>query len=112
MPDLKLDVETAVATIGRELDRGIESLRRTSTSLIDDLKNVAEMLDGPMKLNIADADVACVIDFGINVYNTGGSGMRRLELRFENGTGGYVELANGLQQGRYRAVILINKIDE
>lgn len=107
MPDLKLDVETAVATIGRELDRGIGNLRGTAERLIDDLKSVAETIDGPMRVSIADADAACVIDFTLSFNHS-----RHVALNLNGGYGGQVELANPLQQGRYRAVILINKIGE
>lgn len=95
MPDLKLDVETAVKTIGRELDRSIENLRGTASSLIDDLKSVAETLDGPMRVSIADADAACVLDFTTDNYTN----RRHLTLR-------------PLPPGKYRAVILLNKIGE
>ena len=107
MPDLKLDLDTAVATIGKQLDRGIESLRGTAESLIDDLKTVAEALDGPMRVSITDADAACVIDFTTDTYPP-----RRIELNFGGGFGGRAELAEPLKPGRYRAVILLNKIGE
>ena len=106
MPDLKLDVESAVATIGKQLDRGIESLRGTAEGLIRDIKSVAEVLDGPMRLNIADADAACVIDFQTDNYPA----RRHVRLDLDGGCGGYVELANPLPPGRYRAVVLLNKI--
>lgn len=108
MPDLKLDLETAVATIGKQLDRGIENLRGTAGSLIDDLKSVADTLDGPMKLNIADADAACVLDFTTDNYPA----RRHVDLRLDGGCGGQVELASPLKPGRYRAIILLNRIGE
>lgn len=112
MPDLKLDVETAVSTIGRELDRGIENLRGTASSLIDDLKAVAETLDGPMRVSISDADAACVIDLRIPTHY--GNHTKYVALSFDGsgGLGGRVELASPLPPGKYRAVILLNKIGE
>jgi hypothetical protein len=107
MPDLKLDIETAVTALGKQLDYGIESLRRTAEALLGDIRTAAEVLDGPMKLNIADADSACVIDFSLNYGNA-----RNIELRMNGSDGGHVELASPLPQGRYRAIILLNKIDE
>lgn len=107
MPDLKLNLDTAVATIGKQLDRGIESLRGTAERLIDDLKTAASVLDGPMKMNIADADAACVIDFTTHSFPS-----RNITLQLDGGTGGRVELAEPLKPGRYRAVILLNKIGE
>lgn len=112
MPDLKLDVETAVATISRELDRGIENLRGTASSLIDDLKAVAETLDGPMRISISDADAACVIDLSIPAHY--GNHTKYLVLSLDGGGGwnGRVELTSPLAPGKYRAVILLNKIGE
>lgn len=108
MPDLKLDVESAVAVIGRALDRGIESLRGTAERLTDDIKSVAETLDGPMRVSIADADAACVIDFTTSNYGN----MRNVTLQLDGGCGGRVELASPLPPGKYRAVILLNRIGE
>lgn len=112
MPDLKLDVETAIATIGRELDHGIENLRGTAERLTDDIKAVAETLDGPMRVSITDADAACVIDLVVPVGY--GNNMRYISLYLDGGAGcgGRVELASPLPPGRYRAVVLLNKIGE
>lgn len=108
MPDLKLNIEAAVAALGKQLDNSIESLRGTAERLIEDIKLVASVHADPMKLNVADADAACVIDFTTSNYNN----MRHLELRVEGGHGGYIELASPLQPGKYRAIILLNKIGE
>jgi hypothetical protein len=111
MPDLKLDVESAVATIGKQLDRSIESLRGTAEGLVSDIKSVAEVLDGPMRLNIADADAACVIDLTIPNYDSNARYVY-LSLDGSGSCGGRVELASPLPSGKYRAVILLNKISE
>lgn len=107
MPDLKLDTETAVATIGRELDRGIESLRGTAARLVEDLKTVSNVKSDPMLLSIADADAACVID-----CTTLGYPVRTIRLELGGGCGGQIDLMSPLPAGRYRAVVLFNKIDE
>lgn len=112
MPDLKLDVESAVAVIGRELDRGIESLRGTAERLTQDIKSVAETLDGPMRVSIADADAACVIDLVVPTNYGSYTKYIELTLNGNGGCGGRVELASPLPPGKYRAVILLNRIGE
>jgi hypothetical protein len=106
MPDLKLDTEAAVAKLGKQLDSGIESLRREAERLTGDIRTCAEVLDGPMKLNIADADAACVVELFVN-YPT-----RNIEFRIDSGNSGRVELASPLPIGRYRAVILMNRLPD
>jgi hypothetical protein len=107
MPDLKLDVEAATAALGKQLDYGIENLRQTAERLIDDIKTIVAVQQNPTKLNINDADAAILIDFFNNYDGTDG----QITLQLPGGTGGYARLAKGLPRGKYRAVILINKID-
>lgn len=107
MPDLKLDAEVVIARIGRAVDSAIDGLRNEAERIIKDVREVAAVLSTPTKLDIASSDCAVVIDFHNNY------GGKQIELVVGGGgNGGYAQLAHELPKGRYRAIILLNKIDE
>lgn len=110
MPDLKITEELALKALGAAADRAQESLRSTAERLTEELRQAHDALTNPTKLDVAGADAAVVIDFFCNYDYQGGGGQIALNTPGSNGS--YAELRSPLPRGRYRALILINRLPE
>jgi hypothetical protein len=107
MPDLKINLDDAVYMLRQQTDAAVERLRSTANGLIDDVKLVIETLSGDMsKLNVNNADAACVLDF----YS--GYESRDITMQLSGGYSSHVQLVSPLKKGKYRAVILFNKLPD
>lgn len=104
--DLKLTPEDAIHIIGREVDGAVERIRDAGEALVKQL-TAANTTVKP--IDIAKAEIAAVIDF-LNSYDFGGH--TQLTLNFNGNGGGYVDLHNGIRRGRYRALILIERLGD
>ncbi len=107
MPDLKLDQKSVIKAIEECAESAVGRLRGLATSLSDDVAAVSEILADPKKLDLATSDAAIVIDFENNYGHT-----RNISLQLDSGVGGHVRLMNPLPSGKYRAIVIINKIQK
>lgn len=105
--DLKITPETAMKQLGREIERALEDIRATGKDLAEQL-TVAGAAVKP--IDLTHAEVAAVIDF-TNCYDM--IPRTQLSLSFNGGgSGGYVDLHNGIRKGRYRALITIERLGD
>lgn len=104
--DLKLTAEDATRALGREVVAAIERIRQTGAELAEQLATASTVIK---PVDIASAEIAGVIDFTQYVdthYRT------QMQLSFGGCGGGYVDLINGIRHGRYRALILVERLGD
>ncbi len=104
--DLKLTPEIATHQLGRDVEGAIERIRAIGEDLAKEL-SVASTAVKP--IDIAKAEVAAVIDFA-QPYENGENYRPQMQLNFSGSGGGSVQLHSGIRKGRYRALILIDRL--
>lgn len=110
--DLKMTTEDAIRLLGNETRESIDRIRRVGESLAEELSaSIKTRADLPSPPHVATAVVAAIIDFPFRGY---GANQRssQMQLAF-NGQGvGAVDVARGLLDGRYRALITIERLGD
>ena len=107
--DLHLTGEEALRELGREVDHAIARIRAAGEELSEQLRAVAAASAGELDPTIAGADHAVLVDFDIpSPYSVE---WLRLELGGGFGPQG-VRLAKPIKPGRYRAVLLVSKVED
>jgi len=108
MSDLKMNLEDAIHAFQQQADMSVDRLRGTADSLVEDLKKVHDVLTGDSaKLTVVGADAACMMDFYISYDN-----VSDVQLNLSGGSGSYSKLVTPLKRGKYRAVILLNRLPD
>ena len=107
--DLKMTIEDAVCVLGEETKSSIDRIRHMGEALAEELSASFKARAEPPTPNVATAAAAAIIDFPWRAYN---SRRGQLQLSF-NGQGlGAADLARGLSDGRYRALITIERLGD
>lgn len=104
--DLKLTTEMATKRLGQEVEDAIQRIRATGEYLAVQLSDTSTVTK---PVDIAKAEVAVYIDF-VQAYDLGPRS--QLNLSLSGGSCGYVDLHSGIRRGRYRALILIERLGE
>lgn len=104
--DLKLTAEIATKRLGQEVEDAISRIRSTGEDLAVQLSNASAAIK---PIDVAKAEVAAYIDF-VQAYYL--STRTQLNLNFNGSSWSYVDLHNGFRPGRYRALILIERLGD
>jgi len=105
--DLKLTADDAIHILNDAVDNAIEALQDRADSLAEQLRAAAEFTGE--RFSVGSADAAIVVDFEI-AHNWPA---RSIFLGVDNGFAGRpVQLAHHLEQGKYRALVLINRVPD
>lgn len=109
--DLKMTVEDAVRLLGTETKESMDRIRRVGEALAEELFASVKARANLALPNVASAAVAAIVDFPFRGWNTPQRGSQ-MQLSF-NGQGvGTVDLVRNLPDGRYRALITIERIGD
>lgn len=113
MPDLKLTREDALKLVKAEADKYVRYLRDEAERIAEMLTATSAALMYKRPLDIANAEVAAVIELEQQSDSYGYRANIQLSLSGPSGgCCGTTELGRGLRSGRYRAVILIDRIGD
>ena len=111
MPDLKLTKEDALKLVGAEADKHMRYFRDEADRIAEQLVATSEALTQKRPIDIATAEVAAVVEFVQLEDAHDHRAALHLGLNGPRGGGAATtELGRGLRPGRYRAIVLINRI--
>ena len=106
MPDLKMTAEQVLIELGAAHAAALTAIDRRAAELKADVKTIAAVLADTSKINLG-ADVALTTEFASsNVFAAGA----QLQLSIWGYPLGSAQLANDLPRGRYRVVVLLNRV--
>lgn len=110
MPNLKSTPEDTIAELEREAAAAVAHVERTAERLITEVKEVAAFDRDPIASHvITKADVAGYIDFEMQSSSYSST---QLQVCFGGIPMGYIQLTRPLEAGRYRALVLIDRLGD
>jgi hypothetical protein len=113
MPDLKLTRKDALKLVAAEAEKYTRYFRDEAERIAEMLAAAGEVATRKRPVDIASAEVAAVIELTQQSDLSGYRSQLRIDLSGPaGGCMGDTQLGRGLKPGRYRALVLIDRIDE